>query len=1320
MPLLEYITRKEYIVTLWNHDDLDDIYDEIESAGKAPPNTDIRRAVECKLRRPNSRNTHYHLTAWEASHLRNDPRVRAVELVPSELGVGVEEYTTQTGNFDKRSTQSNQDDNWGLKRVLDGEATSGWGSDGTSNQNETIKLGPIGRNVDVVICDGNGYEPNHPEFKTNADGTGDSRCLYYNWYQHDPVVKGTSAATYSNPTGSSASYHAIHVMGTVIGNTHGWARAANAYNLYYYAGDTGNTNFPYVMEYIREFHKNKAVNPTTGRKNPTIVNNSWGMSLFSSDWSFDDITKVTFQGTTYEAGGGGVTTYTGESGLYSSSALVSGGSFTADPENLTQRLSTTGGTESSTGSFTGTNPAGWEETSNFQRALSTFTQPTEEYSLQILGPVNFDAIHNVAASSEVGTLILSAEIEVLSSDSTQVAYFSDVTVAGANVETSINETINLPANDTYTIYYRTFSDISAGTADDFLWATGMSATLETTISGSPTATVTNITDTAISSDLTGLTASTSPDTGNNDDGNWEIGCPWDINYLGTNYSSVYIGTNMYLTFGSGSTTWSGISPSNPALPKIMVGGADNSIQRIYTGTFNTDVAKTGNTYNIAVTNNGTGDWSVTSGTDRNGSVSGNDPVITIKAGDTITFTNNASSSHPLYIKTAASTGAGDQVGGATGQGSTDGGQVSWTPAGGDEGTYYYQCGSHLAMSGQIVVEAAAAYYRKHRLIIEGNASTSGTLGSPGMKMEYTFYEETPTQIDLNIDQNNRKTISGAGTFTSEQLNSWGFRSGERLPYRVAALDSDIEELLDEGVILVGAAGNGEWYHDKPGGVNWDNSFEMSTRRPGEVIYYHRGSSPTHVDARDGEYNNGAVGNVSGDGSDFFKREVTTNGVRIMGAGGVGGQTAVPDAWLEKVARMFELFTDVNGAGINETFQREFIKTLSGDADTYHAGFPTIQRVARGAGADYTPNFLTDAGIIAWNLTNLFDTHVQNDMVWYLNSTGGTPGDGDQDAQEVIEHVFHTLHMHGLPAEDIKLYPYISSDWATGDLYAAMEEAYDAGKWDPSGYQVNPDDWKTDGDAFEVAAKEYLYLLNFCMFEYTSLWEGGSLSPEWTDDMRTQAGILANNPLGYAFHNTYIAPVISKPSLATIRSIFQDGDVGDPTIAGSSGYVVGGEGYDNNTIVVGATESTVTEQKTDFSDTGPGVDIWAPGRNIQSSFNPQGTADRRDANYDVYKISGTSMASPQVCGVLACMLELEPNMTPDEAKEFLQFHATKNQLSSGSSGGFTDTRDLNGAPNYHLYYPRLRAETGQAHPIRARKARPASGAVYPRVRRRFKG
>ena len=331
-------------------------------------------------------------------------------------------------------------------------------------------------------------------------------------------------------------------------------------------------------------------------------------------------------------------------------------------------------------------------------------------------------------------------------------------------------------------------------------------------------------------------------------------------------------------------------------------------------------------------------------------------------------------------------------------------------------------------------------------------------------------------------------------------------------------------------------------------------------------------------AADPEYNNGELKALTGDGSDFFKKELTVNGVRLVAAGAVGGQLAVPDEFIKKVARMYELFTDPLAAGINVAIQRQFIKDLSGDAgDSYHAGFPTIQRIARGAGSDYTPNFLTDQGVIDWNLTPLFDSHVANDMVWYLNSTGSGYGDGDIDAQEVIEHVFHTLHMHGLPAFDLKMYPEFSADWQTGDLFAAIEEAYDAGVFDPSGYI--PATWKTDPELFPVIAKEYLYLLNFCMFEYSGLWEGGSLAPEWSDSMRTQAGILANNPLGYALFNTYIAPVISKPSLATIQNIFQDGDIGDPTIAGLSGYIV-----DDATAGVDLIASTdPVQEKIDYPD-----------------------------------------------------------------------------------------------------------------------------------------
>jgi hypothetical protein len=70
-----------------------------------------------------------------------------------------------------------------------------------------------------------------------------------------------------------------------------------------------------------------------------------------------------------------------------------------------------------------------------------------------------------------------------------------------------------------------------------------------------------------------------------------------------------------------------------------------------------------------------------------------------------------------------------------------------------------------------------------------------------------------------------------------------------------------------------------------------------------------------------------------------------------------------------------------------------------------------------------------------------------------------------------------------------------------------------------------------------------------MWDMSVYWDGGSLSPEWDDSLKTPAGMSANNPLGYALFNTYFAPVLSKPDFATIESIFGENDTG------VSGYTV---------------------------------------------------------------------------------------------------------------------------------------------------------------------
>ena len=105
------------------------------------------------------------------------------------------------------------------------------------------------------------------------------------------------------------------------------------------------------------------------------------------------------------------------------------------------------------------------------------------------------------------------------------------------------------------------------------------------------------------------------------------------------------------------------------------------------------------------------------------------------------------------------------------------------------------------------------------------------------------------------------------------------------------------------------------------------------------------------------------------------------------------------------------------------------------------------------------------------------------------------------------------------------------------------------------------------------------------------------------------------------------------------------------------------------INVGAIDANVTEEKATYSQTGPGIDIFAPGSNILSSVHSGGVNDGRVSGYRVVKYNGTSMASPQVCGVLACLLEHWPRMTQAEAFAYVNrlnpwsqnFLATQDQL-----------------------------------------------------------
>jgi hypothetical protein len=185
---------KEYIVTAANYEILDDLCNDIESPDGAFYIPD--RKVEVANPRPSSRNTHYYLTDQEAELIRQDPRVLAVEQLPEALGLEPMPLWSQTETtWNKSSTNTSSHKNWGLLRVFEGATRSNWGSNGTTSQSGTVTVDPTGKQVDVVIVDGL-FDPSHPEYARNSNGTGGSRVNQYNWYQHNPEVTGASAGTY--------------------------------------------------------------------------------------------------------------------------------------------------------------------------------------------------------------------------------------------------------------------------------------------------------------------------------------------------------------------------------------------------------------------------------------------------------------------------------------------------------------------------------------------------------------------------------------------------------------------------------------------------------------------------------------------------------------------------------------------------------------------------------------------------------------------------------------------------------------------------------------------------------------------------------------------------------------------------------------------------------------------------------------------------------------------------------------------------------------------------------------------------------------------
>jgi subtilisin family serine protease len=238
--------------------------------------------------------------------------------------------------------------------------------------------------------------------------------------------------------------------------------------------------------------------------------------------------------------------------------------------------------------------------------------------------------------------------------------------------------------------------------------------------------------------------------------------------------------------------------------------------------------------------------------------------------------------------------------------------------------------------------------------------------------------------------------------------------------------------------------------------------------------------------------------------------------------------------------------------------------------------------------------------------------------------------------------------------------------------------------------------------------------------YTSITGGNYRGTPWSGvNMVSNYGMIQTiyNRRGSSAPYTYIHPIRVASVDADIIDCINDGVI----LVGSAGNeahkiaVSGGIDYDNyftssvdgtryyhrgatpgstdGVICVGSVKYAQPEGKSFFSNTGERIDVFAPGEAIQSaivegSVNAiaAGSSDYPpNSSFKISKLSGTSMSSPQVAGVLACLLGARPQYLQNHALGWLQQTGILNRLSN-TGGGFTDTASLQGATNRFLHQP----------------------------------
>ncbi|CAG7726800.1 unnamed protein product [Allacma fusca] len=188
---------------------------------------------------------------------------------------------------------------------------------------------------------------------------------------------------------------------------------------------------------------------------------------------------------------------------------------------------------------------------------------------------------------------------------------------------------------------------------------------------------------------------------------------------------------------------------------------------------------------------------------------------------------------------------------------------------------------------------------------------------------------------------------------------------------------------------------------------------------------------------------------------------------------------------------------------------------------------------------------------------------------------------------------------------------------------------------------------------------------------------------------SKAPALVSNSWGGGNEDPFYDPVLALWLEAGIVPVFAIGNSGPLcSTANSPG---------DSELAIGVGSINSVRQTSYFSSRGPTKvtqriqpDVSAPGTDITSSYFLSTTS--------YYTMSGTSMATPHVAGVVALLLQADPTLTPAEIKTLL----TENAVAHSSIGAVCNGKNDRTYPNNQAGYGLLEADVLLAA-VKARKA-----------------